>query len=294
MLIFATDLIRFAFDSDQGYYQVMNPHKFTHPPRQAHKISRSFFAVAFLLITNWADAGLITFETTPFGSTPSDNTDISASYPIDGGGSVQFFFDANANLTYEPLGDILPQYERTGTDAIEGFQSTFGPGFYDTARPGLEGQLGNYFLKQPNPRTTTTPLVIRYDTTQSIRAFSGEIWDIDGDGVTDSEQWRVDALDAGGIVIGSITSLLGTSAGVNSGDSRAWEFSFENLSADLQTVRLTFIGTRETTGGWGFNNFSPTEAILIPEPGSFGIALTGLWILGIRFQARRIRNNPSV
>jgi hypothetical protein len=216
-----------------------------------------------------AAAAVIDFETTPGGGTPVDNALLSAPYGIVGGGTVAFFFDVNGNIAYDLGTDALPAMEAYGPDGLgglDGFANGL-TGVNDTANGGLAGQLGNFFLRQPQPGSPPPPLIVDYNTAQIISGLSGEIWDIDGGANT--EQWLVEALDGSNNLLASQLSPLGNSAAL---DGLPWVFSFSGLPAGFDKARITFVGTKTTGLGLAFNNFDPT-ASAAPEPGTLLLAL---------------------
>jgi hypothetical protein len=224
------------------------------------------------------NAEIVTFDQTPAGTTPVDNSALASPYAIDGGGTVRFFFDISGNGSFDAGVDALPIFEAAGdSDPESGFVNN-GIGRDDIAAPGFENQLGSYFLRQPASfGAIPAPFLVDYDTVQTITALSGEIWDIDG--VVDptnpgfgTEQWLVEVLNTSGVILASRLSPLGTEPTVPL-DGQPWIFSFTNLPSGVDKIRITFTGTRPAVG-LAFNNFSPTVAI--PEPGSFLV-----WILGL-------------
>jgi hypothetical protein len=223
------------------------------------------------------NAQLVTFDQTPAGTSPVDNSELASGYTIDGGGTVRFFFDTSGNGSFDSGVDALPIFEAAGDDPESGFVNN-GLARNDTAAPGFENQLGTHFLRQPaSLGAIPAPFFVDYDTTQTITELSGEIWDIDGvieptDPGFGTEQWLVEALNGSGAILASRLSPLGTEPTVPL-DGQPWIFSFTNLPAGVDKIRITFTGTRPAIG-LAFNNFSPTVAI--PEPGSFLV-----WILGL-------------
>jgi hypothetical protein len=232
---------------------------------------------------------LVTFDQTPAGTTPADNSELASPYTIDGGGTVRFFFDTSGNGSFDPGVDALPFFEAAGdADPQSGFvNNTIVRD--DIAASGFENQLGTYFLRQPAAfGAVPAPFFVDYDTSQTITALSGEIWDIDGvDEPTDpgfgTEQWRVEVLNASGAILASQLSPQGTAPTVPL-DGQPWVFSFANLPSGVDKIRITFTGTRPAVG-LAFNNFSPTVAI--PEPGSFLVGILGLVPLFMNGCARR-------
>jgi hypothetical protein len=224
------------------------------------------------------NAQLVTFDQTPAGTTPVDNSPLASPYTIAGGGTVQFFFDTSGNGSFDPGVDAVPIFEAAGdSDPESGFVNN-GLARNDIAAPGFENQLGSYFLRQPASfGAIPAPFIVDYDTAQAITSLSGEIWDIDG--VIDptnpgfgTEQWLVEVLNTSGAILAGRLSPLGTAPTVPL-DGQPWTFSFTNLPSGVDKIRITFTGTRPAVG-LAFNNFSPTVAI--PEPSSFLV-----WILGL-------------
>lgn len=207
-----------------------------------------------------AQAQLIDFELTPGGGIPADDTPIPL-YNLTGGGTVQFFFDRNGNNTFDSGIDDDATYEAYGADGSDAFANG-GSGIPDTAAtPALAAQLGSFFARSPVPGAVPDPFIIDYNTTQTISALSGEIWDIDG-GTNGTELWQVDVLDASNTVITTLISPLGNSAAL---DARPWTFTFSGLPSGVDKVRLTFVGTKPAGVGLAFNNFNPT----VPEPSTW-------------------------
>ncbi len=229
-------------------------------------------------------ANVIDFETTPGGGTPVDDAVLNTPYNITGGGTVFFYFDDNLNNTYDAGTDSLPLFEAAGQDGTDGFASSYW-GINDTAYPGYAADLGNFFLRQPVSGTVPPPFIVDYNTSQTITALSGEIWDIDGGGLLGTEQWLVDVLDSSNNVLASELSPLGNSTAL---DSKPWTFSFTGLPLGVEQVRLTFVGTKTHGLGLAFNNFSPTT-VVVPEPTGFALFAAGLVPLLAKFARRRRR-----
>lgn len=224
--------------------------------------------LALLLFDSVASSLLIDFESTPGGSTPTDDAILTTPYPIGGPDSVRFFFDRNLNDTFDPGIDDLPVFEAAGDDLADGFVNN-GLLQGDIPAAGFAAQLGDYFLRPLQPGSVPSPFIIDYDTTLAISAFSGEIWDIDG-GVGATEQWQVDVLDGANNVLASQNSPVGIDSTL---DSMPWTFALSGLPAGVDKIRLTFIGTKISGVGLAFNNFSP---FAIPEPGTAVLLGAGL------------------
>ena len=243
-----------------------------------------------------AHAGVVTFEQTPNGATPVDNALLSGAYAIDGGGSVSFYFDANGNNRFDAGVDVLPAYELAGdADPQTGFfNSTLDR--YDIAGPGHAAQLGQYFLRQPTGLSVLPgPFIVAYATSQVITALSGEIWDIDGNPdptqpTFGTEQWRIDVLDSAGSVLASQLSPIGTQP-TGPFDAAPWTFSFTGLTAGAENIRITYVGTKTSSIGLAFNNFSPTVAV--PEPETHALFALGLVALGLAVRHRAAHRSSA-
>lgn len=276
------------------------------------RFSTRRFALVCLALGGLAGAArantMIDFETRPNGNTPTDDSVLGNPYQIDGGGTVRFFFDrpdvnGKYNNTFDSGHDALPVFEQVGTDGTDGFvASRAGEGVHDRAPfgSGLNPVLGNFFLRQPDAiGSVPGPFIIAYDTTQVIREFSGEIWDIDATREGLFEQWKVDVLDTSGGVLATLISPRGEGpggTGPGALDSLPWMFGFTNLPDGVAAIRISFShrpGAKTDGIGLAFNNFSPTFAVpgsVVPEPSS--LALLGLGSLAglvgaIRCQRRR-------
>lgn len=242
------------------------------------------FAVAVSACVISAQASLLDFERTPNGSTPIDDETLALPYAIDSG-YVRLFFDTNRNNSFDPGTDTLPLFERFGgSDGTPGFGSTFN-GMPDTARPGFEDQLGEYFLRPPVNTDAPGPLIAAYDTTNSITELSGEIWDIDGIARLGTELWHIEILNEQHQVLAEQFSPLGFTDQPVSLDSLPWTFAFRDLPDGVSMLRLTFAGTKTQGLGVVFNNFSPTVAV--PEPSSLVLALTACASLAVVLRRRR-------
>jgi len=243
-------------------------------------------ALAVSLATSLVSGQMITFDQTPLGGIPSDDSLLTTVYNLTGGGTVRFFFDVNTNNTFDAGTDTPPLFEAAGADGIDGFanQTT---GIADTTNGGFGAQLGSHFIRPFNPGLVPKPLIVDYDTLQTITGLSGEIWDIDGSPL-ETESWRVDVLDASGGILATQLSPIGISAAL---DAQPWTFTFASLPSGVDKVRVIFTGTKQGGVGLAFNNFNPL--IAVPEPTAGVLALlAGIWGAWSLAGSRRGRKCP--
>lgn len=220
----------------------------------------AFWCAASLLPSICTAADLITFDTTPTGAVPKDNSTLSTPYNLSGGGTVSFFFDDNQDNVFD-AGDEYPKFEQAGSDdPNSAFVSQWlHNGDHDTPRPGYEAQLGTFMLRKPTSILNGPlpgPFIAAYNTTQTITQFSGEIWDIDG-----NDQWQVDALGTNAQILATQISPKFGNTNLDSLDSLPWQFQFTNLPPGVKSVRLSYLGVNSDKVGLSFNNFSPTFAV---------------------------------
>lgn len=214
---------------------------------------------ATLALATAAGAQVITFETDPTGAPAVDNAPLglASAYAV-GGLGITFGFDGD--------GDGVPEtpavFEQIGNDGIDGFAACVDR---DTASPGFEPQLGNFFLRG-TPGADFRLLVIDY-TGGTVSAASGEIWDIDAV-LPLVEQYRVAAYDALGNLLATIDSPVGNqdSGCLNTQlDGRPWTFAFTGLTPGIARITIDFIGTKTQGIGLAFNNFDATGESAVAE-----------------------------
>ena len=233
-------------------------------------------------------AGIIDFETTASGETPTDNLAIEFTDRFDAGGvSVRFGFDSDGDgsldtrAVFEESGNRDPGKD-TGFWGIGGAR--------DAAAPSYEDQLGRFFLRQRDPYQPFGIFTILYDADNPVTAASGEIWDIDGNGhpTRKTEQYLVQAFNDDDL-LAEIFSPLGTDWTL---DGKPWTFGFTGLS-DIERIEITFTGSKTNGIGLAFNNFSPTQSVQsaqiaaasVPVPSSAALFALGLLCIA----GRRIR-----
>lgn len=205
-----------------------------------------------LLVSVPVHAGLIDFETTASGNTPTDNspiafTDIFMADEV----SVRFGFDLNA----DGILDTQAVFEQVGNVDLGNDTGFWGINqARDIAAPNYTELLGNFFLRQYDPYQPFGIFTILYQANNPVTEASGEIWDIDGSNKT--EQFLVQAFN-GSILLDSILSPLGEDKTLN---GKPWAFGFKDLS-NITQINITFTGSKTSGIGLAFNNFSPVEDI---------------------------------
>jgi hypothetical protein len=245
-----------------------------------------------------ASGALIDFETLPGGATPTDNQTISTEYAALADGGVSFYYDGdNDGLPdADGQGGYAPMYlEKSGpadgtTDTDPQAYLYDQAGTADLIDPSETRSLGDYLLRATTDVTSRPPfsMIIRY--TDAASAFSGEIWDIDGNTSQGTEKWTVEVYASQGDATGSslitaFDSPEGTFNTAGSLDGKAWFFSFDGAdygNATVEEVRFVFSGTKTTGIGLAFDNFNSTA---VPEPAT----LTLLGAGGVLLIARRRR-----
>jgi hypothetical protein len=236
-------------------------------------------ALATLFLThavwNHSAFAVVDFESAPGGGPPADDAAITGPY-TDSGVQITFGFDQDSNGSVE----TPAIFEQAGTFQGEGMNIGFVGSddgittVADTADTGFGGQLGNWFLRGSTFGTPFGRFVIQYSSSFLVTAAGGEIWDIDGQVPlgTLTEQYKVEAFDSANnslaVQLSPVGVLTSTIAPL---DGRPWVFSFSGLTAGIDHIDITFVGTKPSGIGLAFNNFYPTTAP-VPEP-------TGLLIL---------------
>ncbi|MGD1804587.1 hypothetical protein ACP6PL_03980 [Dapis sp. BLCC M126] len=233
-------------------------------------------------------ASLINFEPVdgkfPDGSLAVDNMPITNQFS-----SLGVTFGIDRNQDGLPDAGLFPRLEAVGSsDSIAGFESTNG-GEDDTAAPGFEDRLGNFFLRGVGSLANGESLLISY--TSPTKAASAEIWDIDGRPTGLGEQWEVQALGSDLSVIDSIVSPAGTFPLETSPlEASPWFWSFDRPEKDIHAIRLVYTGSA-TGVGLAFDNFSPLAVegsepetnTSVPEPTSaIGLLIFGAFAYRLR------------
>lgn len=226
-------------------------------------LTRSLSGLLFVLCAaSLAGAAPITFETTPGGGAPIDDSVLVGSYVV-GLTTVTFGIDSNNDFLLDT--DVF--FERRGRNGLDAYTSNFGSGKDEDA----SATGGSFFLRPPESSTfpgfaTLDPgeaFLIVYSGVLPTSA-SGSIWDIDG-----NEGNTVQALDAGMSVLDTV--ILTPAEG---GDSLPATFSFANLASPISFIRIV-----NNNGPLGFDNFDATRPAgqPVPEPASIAIwSLLGL------------------
>lgn len=250
------------------------------------KIVNISFLLFFLVFSFRTFAGLINFETTASGATPTDNgiINVGDAFMADGV-SVSFGFDTTGDGNVDSHG-VFEEIGGGRENGNSGFMSSYGDK-YDRAATGFEPLLGNFFLRQKDAYEPFGTFHITYDAENPVTSASGEIWDIDGHN-NNTERFLVEAFNDTQS-LATILSPLGGSSGSNSLDGKPWAFGFHGLS-DITRIEITFTGTKESGIGLAFNNFSPIEDVSeqinsVPEPST--VAIFALGIVGLA--SRRLK-----
>ena len=215
-------------------------------------------------------AGLIDFETNANGYIPADNEVIALTdiFSIDNI-NIRFGFDSNMNgiINKEAVFENTGEIGDTNDTAFWVRNAS-----KDTAAPGYETLLGDYFLRQFEPYKPFGQFVILHESNLPVTAASGEIWDIDGGNNT--EQFLVQAFNEGQL-LESMYSPLGNNRKL---DGKPWTFTFNNLS-NITKITIDFTGSKRNGLGIAFNNFSAETGVSaltteVPEPKS-------VWLFGL-------------
>ncbi len=204
--------------------------------------------VGMLSVVSGASGQVLDFETTPSGAVPVDDQPLPRSTPyVVDGIEVRIGFDS----TGDGIADTDALFEAVGDDGTDGYNVCFQEN--DTARAGLDAQLGSFFLRWVDPVQSLAalppPLVIDYNL--PVQAFSGEIWDLDS--FTTFERWHIVAYNGSGDVVADLTSPV-TEPGCsgNTFDGEPWIFSV--AAVDIRKIIITFDGDASSVG-LAFNNF---------------------------------------
>ncbi len=257
--------------------------------------NRHIYSIAVLLIlalAGTASASLIDFETLPGGGTPVDNQTVSTQYAAIADGGVSFYYDGNNDGVPDlidpqnPQLGSMPMYlERSGP--ADGINDIDPQGYIydqtstaDLIDPSETRTLGNFFLRAPTEVVDRSPFSMIVQYTQPTSAFSGEIWDVDGVSVQQSEKWTIEVYgdDGGSPFSDSFESPEGTANGAGSLDGKAWFFEYTAPDGvEIDEIRFVFSGTKTNGIGLAFDNFNSTA---IPEPATLSLlALGGLALL---------------
>jgi hypothetical protein len=187
---------------------------------------------------------------------------------------VRFGIDVDGDRISDPgLSPHLEQLGGASWSFINDVDSSF-----DRPAPGYESQLGDWFLAALLDGAGEA-LLVSYSV--AVAVAGGQIWDIDGNALQGTEQWRIEALDASLAVLDTILSPLGSDLGPTSLNGRPWQFVFDRPLQDITALRVEFVGSKTWGIGLGFESFAmtPDPGPPVPEPGTallLGAGLAGL------------------
>ena len=237
----------------------------------ARAASRLLFAFVLLAAVgpDLAPAAMIDFESP--GNV--DGTPVGDQYLASD--AMGFALDLDGDGHADP--GALPKLERRGADAGWAFVNDTHHAD-DEARPGYEAQLGDWMLAAMPIQSAGKALIVSY--AEPVRLASGVIWDIDGNPMQGTEQWRIDALAVDGSVLASVLSPLGEHLDDSGLNAKPWEFWFDRDGADIGSLRIEFVGTKTVGLGVAFDQFY----CAVPEPGTLVLLASGVALLA---RARR-------
>ena len=205
---------------------------------------------------------LVDFENIP--NTPPTPTDPDGSPVaegmtldtlIDNGGTIELinnWINQTYGVTFKFADGTPARLVQVG-DQLHTPPTTSGYAFDSSPQGDMvsNADIGSFFLTNDNHgHKPGSPLLIQYAAPTA--AASGLILDIDtGSGGT-FERWLIEALDAGGNVLASVTLKAGD-PGTGSGKATPWKFG-PFPTAVIGTIRITYTGTKDGAG-LGFDNF---------------------------------------
>jgi hypothetical protein len=252
-------------------------------------MNKSAFLILIFFFSSSTLAGVIDFETSPDGNVTVDEAVLANPYIIDGV-TVEFGFDTNGDNAIDTNAVLEDSLDNAG--GTNGFANDGIADNADTAADKL--QLGDFFLRQQSQGTPFGTFIINYTSGLNVTAASGEIWDIDGNSVSKSEEYTVTAWNNATLLDTIVSPEHITKNTVNDLSGKAWEFGFSGLS-NITQIRIDFTGTKTNHIGLAFNNFSPVTdiSIPVPAPASLGLLLAGLFTLLRSRRAAQLRQNNA-
>jgi len=198
-------------------------------------------------------AQTIDFESVPGLAAPVDRMGISNQFQATYG--VTFSFEGGGFPYLAQVGP--PRTAFIGAGGPDSMQENQGVGQFFLTDNKVINTLG-----PPPP-----PLVITYSV--AVAAASGSIIDIDScPSCGGEEDWRIEARDA---TNGVLATHHLTPASFNAGNGRATSWSFRRDAADIQNIRIVFVGPKTNGVGLAFDNFSPALPV---APARVGLTVT--------------------
>ena len=234
------------------------------------------------------NAALLTFEDGNNGVASSDNLVVTDQYQAQAG--VTFYTGTGTDYAnFSGVAYLEQMGAQAGEEGTAGDNGFLHDGVVDTVADaeGLDGAsqaarnlaMGDFFLRTAS--YSTDSLVVVYNEPVTWAGF--EIWDIDGNGSTKTEEWTITAYNGwDSSVLSKTTAEMDNSVDTTSYDGQSYvvELGSEGGSTSFDRFVIEFTGSKTTNVGLAFNNFSTNS---IPEPASLVMLLaSGAGIFCVR------------
>jgi len=230
--------------------------------------------VALLTVSLSSHALVVDFESTPGGSTPTDNDGITGIF-TDGTVSVQVGFSTDGDFDR----DINATYENVGHVDGDPFGYFNGGGTGPIDSPNTPGAMGGFFARSNGfPADTSQIFIIDYVNALGTEGLSAEIWDIDGRDAGGSESWLVQAFDELGNELARLNSPIGNQGEFGPFNAEPWQFGFDlsdTGGVNIKKVAISYTGSAGNVG-LAFDNFNADANVQAQVPEPTTIALLGL------------------
>jgi hypothetical protein len=192
----------------------------------------SLAALALLFATSTAGAQVVGFETYPGGAVPAEGDAVGTQYL------------ASHGVSFSLEGGGLPQLAVLGNPRV----AFDGPGGVSDTPVAGQG-LGSIYLTDDGVANQAPAAALILSYAQPVSVAGAELIDIDG-----LEAWDIEARDAGGVVIASLTLTAGDPG---TGDGVATRWSIVRPTADIHSVRIVHVGAQVAVG-WALDRVSPS------------------------------------